>query len=365
MHDEVCRIDGAVVRPARVHVEVAEDPLAVGERLGRRARPMTSFGELLVQRVELAGDVGEALAFGLPERALGLAPAKVGVLGEPCDLGARELGLLSHPGRCGDCTTGCCCLEPDAVQPRERRDEDAGLREERRSRRAVASRPDVHAVAKRSRDRGPSGERFRPQQEQLPVGELFQRAKHAPQQSALVRTPLEDDQVPFGAGSEQRRVDSLADDSVLARETHGRRLGRLLARRDECIDACEQPVALGLAGRVAKPLGREERSRPSAPARRAARGTTTTASPARSRARRRSVLAPARARGWRVHRPGRRCGCAARSARPGRARPPPSRARRAGPGAPQRGHGPGSRRRARSRSGQGRVALLQRPSRAR
>ena len=259
MHDEVCRIDGAVVRPARVHVEVAEDPLAVGERVRRRARPMTPFGELLVQRVELAGYVGEALAFGLPERALGLAPAKVGVLGEPCDLGARKLGLLSHPGRCGDCTTGCRCLEPDAVQPRERRDEDAGLREERRSRRAVASRPDVHAVAKRSRDRGPSGERFRPQQEQLPVGELFQRAKHAPQQSALVWTPLEDDQVPFGAGSEQRRVDSLADDSVLARETHGRRLGRLLARRDECIHACEQPVALGLAGRVAKPLGREER----------------------------------------------------------------------------------------------------------
>src|SRR6476646_10483067 len=158
MHDEVCWIDGAVVRPARVHVEVAEDPLAVGERLRRRARPMTPFGELLVQRVELAGDVREALAFGLPERALGLAPAKVGVLGEPCDLGARELGLLSHPGWWGDCTTGCGCLEPDAFQPRERRDEDAGLREERRSRRAVASRPDVHAVAKRSRDRGPPGE---------------------------------------------------------------------------------------------------------------------------------------------------------------------------------------------------------------
>src|SRR5207342_3136335 len=100
------------------------------ERLSRRARRMTPFGEPLVQRVELAGDVGEALAFGLSERALGLSPAKVGVLGEPCDLGASELGLLSHPGRCGDCTTGCGCLEPDAVQACERRDEDAGLREE-------------------------------------------------------------------------------------------------------------------------------------------------------------------------------------------------------------------------------------------
>ena len=58
--EQLVDLDRAVVRPARVHVQVAEDPVALGERrLGRAGA--TTCGETTVQAVELGGDFGIAL----------------------------------------------------------------------------------------------------------------------------------------------------------------------------------------------------------------------------------------------------------------------------------------------------------------
>jgi hypothetical protein len=57
---------------------------------------------------------------------------------------------------------------------------------------------------------------------------------------------------------EQVEVDARRDDGVVAGKAGGGGLGRLLARRDESVDAGEQTLALAAAGRVAEPLGREE-----------------------------------------------------------------------------------------------------------
>ena len=66
--DELGRVDGAVERPRRVHVEVGDDPRPVGERVGRRAAGgrAAAFHQPAVEVVELSRDVLERAA--LPPR---------------------------------------------------------------------------------------------------------------------------------------------------------------------------------------------------------------------------------------------------------------------------------------------------------
>ena len=87
----------------------------------------------------------------------------------------------------------------------------------------------------------------------------MKRPQRRPRDRALVRPPLEHDQVAFRARTEELEVDSFGHDAVLTGKAHRRGRRSLLARRDERIDASAQAVALRLPGRIAEPLGRQER----------------------------------------------------------------------------------------------------------
>ena len=100
---------------------------------------------------------------------------------------------------------------------------------------------------------------------------------------------------------------------VAAREADGRGLGDVLARREQRVDACQQPLALRAARRIAEPLGREERrdrerrrvpEREIGEARQPRLEAVDDVEAARG---------PARARGSRAPRPARPSGCGGRS----------------------------------------------------
>ncbi len=161
MLDQLARLDRAVVRPGRVHVEVAEDPLAVGERIGRPPRAPPA-GDAPVHLVQLAGDIREGPALDAPAGFVAQLLAEGLVLGEPRERGGGELGLLLHSGRRGDRRTGRGGFERDPREPVERGHEDRGLLQERRAGAPVARGPHVHAPPQARWDRGPAGERLRP-----------------------------------------------------------------------------------------------------------------------------------------------------------------------------------------------------------
>src|SRR6185503_12275657 len=90
--EQLRHLDRAVVRPGRVHVEIAGDPGPTGKRVALSPWSL-SAGERSVEPVELGSDGGVALAFGSAARLAAEPCAQVVVLGQPCDCGGGELGL--------------------------------------------------------------------------------------------------------------------------------------------------------------------------------------------------------------------------------------------------------------------------------
>ena len=219
---------------------------------------MSPFRQRAVELVELAGHVSEALVVGFGPCPFSLALAVLRVLGEPGGFGACELRLLARAGRGCDCASGRRGFETHALEPGQCGDEDARRRQEWRTRRSVARGSHVHAVAQRTRDRRPAGQRLRTQEDELPVGQLLERTEHAAQQWAFARSPFEHDRVALLPRLERRRIDALADDAVLAGKTLRCRSRGLLARRDERVDPPEQAFALRPTGWIAQSFGVEE-----------------------------------------------------------------------------------------------------------
>ncbi len=246
----------AVVRPVRVHVQVAQDPVAVGEGGlgGARAAPA---GEAAVERVELRRDLGVAR-----DRAVGCASSHV-----------RAAGLR---------------LQPEAGTAVRRGDQLARGPEHGRAGGRVERGADVHALAQTPRDRRPARPRPGAQHGQLEAGQVVQRADRSAGRRPLGRIPLHDDPLLFAAGLEQVRGDSARNDAEIAGKPQARRLGRLGRRREQRVRAREQPVALssrraGRRGaRARRTSPRRARRSPAAPGRRGSAG------PARTRGRRRS-----------------------------------------------------------------------------
>jgi len=116
----------------------------------------------------------------------------------------------------------------------------------------------VRATSEPGRDRRSSGQALRPQEDELPVGKLAERAHDGPRERALGGPPLEHDELSLLRGTKQIGVDALGDDPVLARKALRRGVGRFGGRRHERIDAREELLALRLAGRIAEALRGEE-----------------------------------------------------------------------------------------------------------
>ena len=238
-------------------MEVGEDPVPVRERVRRPGCP-PPLAEALVQLLELGADVVERLALDSAPRFLGELLAERLVLGEPGQRRRGELGLLLHSRGRRDRSSGRGRLERDARQAFERRHEDRGLGEDRRSALPVPGGSHAGPAAELRRNRRPSGQLLRPQVDELPVGQLAEGALDGASERALDGAPLEHDELPLLPGLEELGVDAFRDDPVVAREALRRRVGRLRRRGDEGVDPCEQLLALRLRGRVPEPLRREE-----------------------------------------------------------------------------------------------------------
>ena len=202
--EHVLDLDRAIARPRGVQVEVDEDPLPVGERLIRLARvPLRRRREARVELLEVGRDVGEGLALDASSRLLGELAAQRLVLGQPRERRGGELGLLVHAGRRGDRGARGGRLERDAGEAVERGDEDRGLVEDRSAASPVAGRAHARPAAQLRRDRRPPRQRFRPQEDELPVGQLAQRADDGSPERSLRRPPLEDDELSLRRPAER------------------------------------------------------------------------------------------------------------------------------------------------------------------
>ena len=112
--EQQLRGDAAVVRCARVHVQVDHDPVAVREWIRIPFRRTPAAPQPFVDLLELARDLRERLAFGgLPARGGATLAIRV-VVGKPSHLGGGELRLLEHAGRRRDGRTCRRRFECDA-----------------------------------------------------------------------------------------------------------------------------------------------------------------------------------------------------------------------------------------------------------
>ncbi len=106
---------------------------------------------------------------------------------------------------------------------------------------------------------GRDAERAGAQEDELPVGLGRELANERTEERPLGLTPFEHDDVPLLPRLEALEVDPERHELVGSREALGRGAGRLLARREERVEAAAKAVPACPPLRVRKTLGREER----------------------------------------------------------------------------------------------------------
>ena len=245
------------MRPRGVHVEVTGDPRAVGERLGL-LRGAATAGERAVELVQLAPELGDALAFGSPPPFGRDVAAELRALGEAGDCGRGQRRLLLDAGRGCDRGAGGARLHSDTAKTAQRGNEDRGLVQDRRPRLSRPRGPDADPAAKPGRNRGTAGQRLRPQQRQLPARELFHDREQRLRQEPFAGPPLADDHVALLDRVKALGVDPERCQPIVAGEAERGRGCRLRRDREQRVDAREEAAPLRLSRRVAQPLGREE-----------------------------------------------------------------------------------------------------------
>ena len=220
MGDERRGLDRAVVRVVRVHVEVDDDPVAVGEGLGLVAsgRSAASPGLRVVALDELCDDT-EILALDpLPSRG-GVALARHRILGQTEQRRGRELRLAREAGWLDDRAPRGGRLGAQPAEPVGRRHDDRGVLEHLGARVAGERGAHVDAVAQRERDRRAGGQPARPQQDRLPAVDRPQGAEHGANDGQAAGRALDHDALLLGERFEEVEVDTGGDDRELARES--------------------------------------------------------------------------------------------------------------------------------------------------
>ena len=170
--EQFVHLDRAVVRPRRVHVQVGDDPGPVGERLDVPLARTPPAGEAAIHLVEILRHRREALLFGTGARFTSAALSQRVVLDEPRDRRSRQLGLLEDAGRIGKGRTGGSRLEPEPCRSGRCGDDDRSLGEDGRAGLRPAPGANVHPVAQHERDSGSGRQRFRPDEDGVPSGEV-------------------------------------------------------------------------------------------------------------------------------------------------------------------------------------------------
>ena len=288
--EQLLDLDRAVVRPGRVHVEVADDPVAVssgarsaparprrrrgGRRRGRRAR----------RRARRSSAARAAARLRRRPRARGLL-----VLGEPGDRGRGQLGLLAHARRRGDRARRRPAPRAGRAGARRRGDEDRGLVQQRargRGRRGPCARARGRAAraGRRAGRRAAScagATSSQPGSSRARAASARASGRSVGRHSSTIELPLLRRAEELGVDPGRDEVGSRRGSArprpppPPATSRAARRRGRAAARAARAAGVCE-------------PLGREERRHRRARSRRGARGTRGSAGRARSRGRRRS-----------------------------------------------------------------------------
>ena len=141
-------LDRAVVGVVRVHVEVDDNPVALGEGLGLLAssRFAAATGFRVVALDEL-GDDTEILALDLPPSRGGVALARHRILGQTKQCRGSELRLARQAGRLDDRAARRRRLGAQPAEPVGRRDDDRSVLEHLGARTAGERGPHVNAAA--------------------------------------------------------------------------------------------------------------------------------------------------------------------------------------------------------------------------
>jgi hypothetical protein len=253
--EQLVHLDRAVVRPRRVHVQVGDDPGAVGEWPGIALARATLAVEAAIHLVEVLGHFGKALLLGAGPRFTTPALAQRVVFDEPCHRRRGELGLLEDAGRIGDSCPGGGRLEAQSCGAGRGGNDDRRLGEDRRAGLRPPSRADVHPVAQHERDSGSGRQRLRPDEHCVPARQVPQRAERRTGDGQRAGVQLDRDQLSLLAGPEQLGVDAGRHDAVVAGEALGSRRGRSLGSREQGVDASEQLLSQRTPRWIAEPLG--------------------------------------------------------------------------------------------------------------
>ena len=94
VREQVGDVDRAIVRPRRVHVQVADDPFAARERISLALRA-TSLRQLAVEGIVLTRELRKSLPLGALAVLSPLALPQLVILRQPRGRGACELRLRS------------------------------------------------------------------------------------------------------------------------------------------------------------------------------------------------------------------------------------------------------------------------------
>jgi hypothetical protein len=260
VRDQVRRLDRAVVRVARVHVQVGDDPVPVGEGL-RLVPPMRApaAAGVLVEAIEPLGDVVERSSGRGRPASEGVLRSRRLVVREPEQRRRGELGLRGDVRRVDDRAARGRGLVTQSLQAVGRGNDDRRRPEDLRPRLAGDARSHVDAVAQPDRDRRPRREPGRAEDDRLPALQPAQGAQGGADNREPARRGLDHDAVPLRRGREELGIDPSRDNGECPGETLPRARRDVVVRRDQGVDAGEQTVALRLARREPEALGVDER----------------------------------------------------------------------------------------------------------
>ncbi len=254
------RLDRAVVRVVRVHVQVGDDPFPVGKRLGlvRPGRAAAARGGG-VQPFELRRHVGEARTGDIRAACRSVALPRIAVLGEAEERGGGQLRLREDARRLDERAARGGRLLAEPAQALGRGNDDRGRAKQFRTRGRRDAGADVDAVAEPDRYRRPRREPRRAEQHRLPAGHRAKRAQRRADDGQPCRGGLDHDEVALPAGSEEIEVDPRRDDRERPGKSLRRTCGDLVGGRKQRVDPCEEPVAVVAPRREAEPLRVDER----------------------------------------------------------------------------------------------------------
>ena len=200
--DQRLRLDRAVVRAVRVHVEVDDDPVAVAEgiavgvrRVRHRAPPA---GGVRVDVLEPLRELGRSRS-----AARRRGPSRPSSRGEPRPrraaprTAAASSGCSARPAGSAIAQPLDACLEQQPGAAAGGGHEDGRLGQRRPPRLRLHERPRPRPVAHRRRDRRAARQRRRAREHDLPAGQRRQQAQHRPGDRALPGRQLDDDQLPL------------------------------------------------------------------------------------------------------------------------------------------------------------------------